>query len=71
MTASEPPCSIPGPSTQHEKPLASEGSEAGAVADPHRWAMLAGTWLIYVCFGLITASMAPLTSMVEPLGTWQ
>jgi MFS transporter, CP family, cyanate transporter len=27
---------------------------------PYRWAMLAGLWLIYFCFGVTTASLAPL-----------
>ena len=29
-------------------------------ADPYRWAILGGVWLLYFCFGLTTASMAPL-----------
>ncbi|MBI4183938.1 MAG: MFS transporter [Proteobacteria bacterium] len=29
-------------------------------AHPYRWAMLAGVWLIYYCFGLTVAAMAPL-----------
>jgi len=41
------------------------GSESKApAAEPHRWAMLAGVWLIYYCFGMVTASMAPL---IEPI----
>ncbi len=29
-------------------------------AHPFRWALLAGSWLIYDAFGLVVASMAPL-----------
>jgi len=32
--------------------------------DPYRWAMLGGVWLLYFCFGLIAAAMAPL---VQPI----
>jgi len=31
---------------------------------PYRWPMLLGVWLVYFCFGLTTASLAPL---VEPI----
>ncbi len=32
--------------------------------DPYRWTMLGGVWLLYFCFGLIAAAMAPL---VQPI----
>ena len=31
-----------------------------ATPHPHRWAMLAGVWLAYFCFGMLTVAMAPL-----------
>lgn len=37
-----------------------------APAGPGRWLVLAGVWLIYFCFGVTAASMAPL---VGPVGT--
>ena len=37
--------------------------------DPYRWAMLGGVWLLYFCFGLIAAAMAPLVQPItEDLG---
>ncbi len=39
-------------------------SEASAAADGYRWALLAGVWLLYFCFGLTTASMAPLVAPI-------
>ena len=38
----------------------------GAVAEPsnYRWVLLGGVWLIYFCFGLTTASMAPLVAPI-------
>src|ERR1700761_8000040 len=50
---------------------------------PHRWAMLAGVWLVYFCFGSTAAAIAPLvsritvelnlshTQMGSILGAWQ
>ena len=40
----------------------------GAVAEPsnYRWVLLGGVWLIYFCFGLTTASMAPLAPRAWP-----
>lgn len=38
--------------------------EALAADHPHRWAMLAGVWLLYACFGLSTASLAPLVGPI-------
>lgn len=35
-----------------------------AAAHPYRWAILAGVWLLYTCFGLTVTSMAPL---VQPI----
>jgi cyanate permease len=32
--------------------------------DPYRWAMLVGVWLVYYCFGLTSAAMAPLVSPI-------
>lgn len=52
-------------------------------AHPHRWAMLAGVWLVYFCFGSTAAAIAPLvsritlelqlshTQMGSILGAWQ
>ncbi len=38
-------------------------------AHPYRWVMLAGVWLLYFCFGLTVAAMAPLvTPITEELG---
>jgi len=34
--------------------------------DPYRWLMLAGVWLLYFCFGLSIAALAPL---VQPITT--
>ena len=37
--------------------------------DPYRWAVLGGVWLLYFCFGLIAAAMAPLVQPItEDLG---
>ena len=33
--------------------------------NPYRWAMLAGLWAIYFCFGLTTASLAPLIAPIK------
>ena len=35
-----------------------------AADHPHRWAMLAGVWLLYACFGMTTASLAPLVGPI-------
>ncbi|MEE8187720.1 MAG: MFS transporter [Kiloniellales bacterium] len=36
---------------------------------PYRWAVLAGVWLLYLCFGLTAAAMAPLVKPItEELG---
>lgn len=47
-------------------------ADAAAVlpaSDPYRWAMLAGVWLLYFCFGLVAAAMAPLVKPItEDLG---
>ncbi|MDP7651148.1 MAG: MFS transporter [Rhodospirillales bacterium] len=52
-------------------------------AHPYRWVMLGGVWLVYYCFGLQTAAMAPLvkpvtddlglsySAMGAVLGAWQ
>jgi CP family cyanate transporter-like MFS transporter len=52
-------------------------------AHPHRWAMLAGVWMVYFCFGSTAAAIAPLvsritvelqlshTEMGSILGAWQ
>ncbi|PWJ21622.1 CynX/NimT family MFS transporter [Jannaschia seohaensis] len=42
-----------------------ETPRADISAGPGRWLVLAGVWLIYFCFGVTAASMAPL---VEPVG---
>ena len=54
-----------------------------ASAHPHRWAMLAGVWMLYFCFGATAAAIAPLvshitaelglshTQMGSILGAWQ
>ena len=31
---------------------------------PHRWAMLAGVWMVYFCFGSTAAAIAPLVSRI-------
>jgi len=50
---------------------------------PHRWAMLAGLWMVYFCFGSTAAAIAPLVSRITTeldlshtqmgsiLGAWQ
>ncbi|HKT20346.1 MAG TPA: MFS transporter [Stellaceae bacterium] len=50
---------------------------------PHRWAMLAGVWMVYFCFGATAAAIAPLVSQItrelglshtqmgSVLGAWQ
>lgn len=35
-----------------------------AASGSYRWVLLGGVWLIYFCFGLITASMAPLVTPI-------
>ncbi|MEM0936804.1 MAG: MFS transporter [Pseudomonadota bacterium] len=42
-----------------------EGRSTDAPVGPGRWLVLGGVWLIYFCFGVTAASMAPL---VEPVG---
>ncbi len=32
---------------------------------PHRWVMLGGVWLLYCCFGLTVASLAPLVAPIS------
>ncbi len=42
---------------------------AAPAAQGHRWAMLGGVWLLYFCFGLTAAAMAPLVpAIVGELG---
>lgn len=41
-------------------PTAVQASRFVASAHAHRWTMLAGVWLVYYCFGLTVAAMAPL-----------
>jgi hypothetical protein len=31
---------------------------------PHRWAMLAGVWMVYFCFGSTAAAIAPLVARI-------
>lgn len=38
--------------------------EALAADHPYRWAMLAGVWLLYACFGLTAGSLAPLVGPI-------
>lgn len=38
--------------------------EALAAGHPHRWAMLGAVWLLYACFGLTTAALAPLVGPI-------
>src|SRR5579875_1152985 len=57
--------------------------EDETAAHPHRWAMLAGVWMVYFCFGSTAAAIAPLaarittelrlshTQMGSILGAWQ
>src|SRR5665213_34846 len=54
-----------------------------AAGHPHRWAMLAGVWIFYFCFGSTSAAIAPVvsritaelglshTQMGSVLGAWQ
>jgi CP family cyanate transporter-like MFS transporter len=55
---------------------------AASPEHPYRWAILAGLWLLYFCFGLLVASLAPLilpitrdlgishSAMGSVLGAW-
>ncbi len=38
--------------------------EALAAGHPHRWMMLGAVWLLYLCFGLTSASLAPLVGPI-------
>lgn len=38
--------------------------EALAAGHPHRWAMLGAVWLLYMAFGVTTASLAPLVGPI-------
>jgi CP family cyanate transporter-like MFS transporter len=38
--------------------------EAIAAGHPHRWMMLGAVWLLYLCFGLTSASLAPLVGPI-------
>lgn len=58
------PAGAQGPATVGRNPGA-----AGASPDPRRWLLLAGIWAMYVAFGLVAASLAPvLTPLGEDLG---
>lgn len=58
-------------------------SAAAVGANPYRWAVLAGTWLVYFCFGLTSGALPPLVSVIRTdltlsgsamgsvLGAWQ
>ena len=60
-----------------------EQSDEALGRDPMRWAMLAGVWALYFCFGLTVSALAPLvapiirdlgmshTEMGSVLGAWQ
>jgi cyanate permease len=39
--------------------------ELAPPAQPYRWAMLAGAWMVYFCFGLTVAAMAPLVRPIS------
>jgi len=45
---------------QEPRPGGPESAPTAPAAHPFRWALLAGSWLIYYAFGLVAASMAPL-----------
>jgi MFS transporter, CP family, cyanate transporter len=42
------------------RPGGPESAPTAPAAHPFRWALLAGSWLVYYAFGLVVASMAPL-----------
>jgi CP family cyanate transporter-like MFS transporter len=58
-------------------------SDAETATQSYRWAMLAGVWLVYACFGATAAAIAPLVSRITAelslshtqmgsiLGAWQ
>ncbi len=59
----------------HQKTCAASGTKAAADADAsfpsgtpaansYRWVLLAGIWLVYFCFGLTIAAMAPLVTPI-------
>lgn len=39
--------------------------EVATATSPYRWAILGGVWLVYFCFGMTTASMAPLVAPIS------
>ena len=50
-------------------PAGGGSAPAAAAPDPRRWLLLAGIWAMYVAFGLVVASLAPvLTPLGEDLG---
>ncbi len=42
----------------------SEGQSSPGDVGAYRWVLLAGVWLIYFCFGLMIASLAPLVGQI-------
>ncbi len=44
--------------------MTSAAPAAPALLHPHRWAMLAGVWVIYGSFGLLSSAMAPLVKLI-------
>jgi MFS transporter, CP family, cyanate transporter len=44
--------------------MTSAAPASPAPPHPHRWAMLAGVWVIYGSFGLLSSSMAPLVKLI-------
>jgi len=46
-------------------PAPSAGATAATPPRPYRWAMLAGVWLVYFCFGMNAAAMAPLVHAIS------
>ncbi len=63
--------------------MTSKPSFSSGERHPYRWAILAGVWLAYYCFGLTTISLAPLVGVIvrelgmshgqmgSILGAWQ
>src|SRR6202012_6151310 len=40
------------------------GEGESSALHPYRWAMLAGVWMVYFCFGATAAAIAPLVSRI-------
>ena len=53
-----------GAARAHRAGRAHSVDDAAPAADGYRWALLAGVWLVYYCFGLTASAMAPLVGPI-------